>query len=131
MVGDFSVQFKDEKYMLTAKKTEGKFADYQAMGIPHYAGDIIYEYTYRSQAEIQWFRIDDPAFQQSATLRVNDQDMGTKVFAPYIWDVGDAWKTGKNKVEIIASTTRLGYYENQYYRPNREPQEAYTEYERK
>jgi hypothetical protein len=130
LIGRFSVQYKDEKYVLASEKTQGKFADYQTMGIPHYAGDIIYEYTYTSQSKIQWFRIDNPAFQQSATLRVNNQDIETKAFAPYIWDVRKAWKIGKNKVEIIASTTRLGYYENQYYRPNREPQEAYKAYER-
>ena len=131
LVGDFAVRSKNDKNILEPLGQVGRIGDYQRMGLPNYAGDISYQFVCKSLKEIHCFRVDDPRFQQSVRLRINGKDLGVKAFAPYIWSVKDIWKDGENKVEIIASTTRLGYYENQYYQANSAPHEAYHVYERK
>ena len=131
LVGDFAVRSKNDKNILEPLGQVGRIGDYQRMGLPNYAGDISYQFVCKSLKEIHCFRVDDPRFQQSVRLRINGKDLGVKAFAPYIWSVKDIWKDGENEVEIIASTTRLGYYENQYYQANSAPHEAYHVYERK
>lgn len=130
LLGDFSVHTKNGRFVLCEKRTRGKLGQYQAMGIPHYVGDIQYSYTVTGAKDIDWLSIDDPKFQQSAMLIVNGQNVGVRTFSPYVWNVENIWKKGENRVEIIASTTRLGYYEDQHYIANHTPYGAYVTYER-
>jgi len=130
LLGDFSVHTKNGCFVLCEKRTRGKLGQYQAMGIPHHVGDIQYSYTVTGAKDIDWLSIDDPKFQQSAMLIVNGQNVGIRTFSPYVWNVENIWKKGENRVEIIASTTRLGYYEDQHYIANHTPYGAYVTYER-
>ena len=107
IIGDFYVENLDNQAFFITKSNSVKFAENMTNhGYPFYAGELRY------RASIACSETEKPVYLEitevncaCASLTVNGQNVGTKLWYPFIYDVSDYIKQGENDIEIVISST--------------------------
>ena len=121
LFGYFGVEKEDGKWKLGPVSNIGRPGDLTAIGLPFYAGTVIYRkkvFIDGADDAIEIF-IDDATIEDVITLHFNGHNAGTRAWRPYRWRVGKSWiKPGQNEVELHATNTLIRLFEGQYFDVN-------------
>lgn len=125
LCGKFSVLVKEQKMLLEAKLQKGSMDNLTSIGLPYYAGTVIFT---RSITE-PWINelpqdtvvnivIKNEQFHEAVQLKVGNKEIGTCVYAPYIFQVsaGELQKYGE--IDICMDTTLCRLFEGEYFNEN-------------
>lgn len=118
LFGCFGVKKEDGMWKLCSIGSAGKPGDLMALGLPFYAGTLVYRKKLLIDGaadRIEMF-IDDAAMEDVVSLYVNGHNAGTRAWSPYRWVVDKSWiKPGENEVELHVTNTLIRLFEGQYF----------------
>ncbi len=87
------------------------FGSWDELGLSHYAGGLVYTAELELEAlDGRKAVLDLGRVRGTAEVRVNGQDCGIRLWHPYRFDISQAAKPGKNRIEIRVFNTLGPHY---------------------
>lgn len=120
LFGRFGVKKEDGKWKLCAVGGTGKPGDLTEIGLPFYAGTVVYrkKISIDGAADVIEMYIDDTGVEDVITLYFNGNNAGIRAWSPYRWIIDGSWiKPGKNEIELHVTNTLIRLFEGQYFDP--------------
>ncbi len=117
--GDFAVIVKEGVQTAVPTIQKGEFGKQLAIGLPFYAGDVIYRHEvvleHAPELPVQ-LDLAVPELQDAVRVIINGKDCGISAWTPRILEVpADTFHAGSNTVELVVSNTLAGLFEGQYF----------------
>jgi hypothetical protein len=113
IIGDFSLKNKDDQYIIADKKTEIEIGDWTKQGYPFFSGTGVYETTFDLPKDY----LDGKLFlklscgEDVAEVIVNNSDPIVTPWNPYMIDITNLVKAGKNTIKIKITNTLINILE--------------------
>lgn len=109
LVGDFLVDLKGKKIALKPRNGENPFR--LELNYPFYSGTVTYYFEFELSKDYTVLNLNLHDVRDAATVYVNGELAGKRLWSPYVLDIADYAKSGKNtlKVEVRNNMTNLIY----------------------
>lgn len=122
LFGRFGVKKENDRWKLCSIINVGKPGDLTEIGLPFYAGTVVYrkKIFIDDISSIMEIYIEDTGIEDVITLYFNGHDAGTRAWSPYRWIIDGNWiKLGENEVELHITNTMIRLFEGQYFDSSR------------
>ncbi|MBN8218874.1 MAG: glycoside hydrolase [Spirochaetes bacterium] len=106
LVGDFGVvNWENRRFAIGTKPARLDFSNVSACGYPFYAGTLRFQCAFelKGRPERALLAFSDVAA-ACLELRVNGQEAGVKLWAPFEWDITPWLRPGENRLECVFPT---------------------------
>lgn len=120
LAGAHAVGRQDGAWVLTPPTHRGSLKDLTAAGLRFFSGEVAWKTRVRvvpppAGTPVD-LRIADPDHRDAVRLTVAGRDLGVRAWHPFVWELpADLVAAGDLEVEVLASTTRIGFFEGQRY----------------
>ncbi|OMF34739.1 hypothetical protein BK133_11780 [Paenibacillus sp. FSL H8-0548] len=87
------------------------------VGMKHYSGIVTYEKSFELNDPSAWadVKLDLGEAHELARLWVNGQEVGVRMWSPYVFDIGDYLKLGANELKVAVTNSLANLYDGKSY----------------